>query len=98
MILSLGNWYRAEDIFGLCTIVYARRETDPQLDAKIDQKISEYTSKYGARVEKLELIPLELSSTEVRAEASAGGDISGDVPDSVSKFIKENKLYLSENE
>lgn len=98
MILSLGNWFMADEIFKLCTVVYVRRENEPENDLKINSKISEYKAKYNAVIEKLEIAPSELSSEMIRAELSRGRDVSGHIPVAVHQFIKENKLYLIENE
>ena len=36
---------------------------------------------------------VEMSSTEVREKAAAGGDISGMVPQGVADYIREKGLY-----
>ena len=98
MVLTLDRWYCFEEIFKLCTVVYARRENDAQIEGTINEKVAEYKSKYGARVEKLDLVPLELSSTEIRTAVAAGSDISHSVPEKIEDFIKGKGLYLQEHE
>jgi nicotinate-nucleotide adenylyltransferase len=93
MIISFDRWYQFEEIFKLCTIVYVRREDDEHTGNLIDEKICEYREKYGARIERLVTLPLEMSSTEIRMAVGEGRDISAFVPEKVAEYIKQNQLY-----
>ena len=48
----------------------------------------------AAKVNILESVQIDVSSTQVRREVSEGLDVSDLVPASVNKIIKEEKLYI----
>ena len=93
MILSLDTWKDPDEIFKLSYPVYIRREGDKLLDAMIVKKIGEYNQKYGKMVRRIVSEPIELSSSEIRADVLAGRDISGKVAPAVADYIKKNSLY-----
>lgn len=93
MLLTLDQWYRAEEIFKLCYPIYIRRENDPILTKRIISKIAEYTEKYNAVVRRVVTEPIELSSSRVRKALRDGKDISGMVDPKVEAYIKEHGLF-----
>ena len=54
MMLTLGDWNDADEIFKLSYPVYIRREDDREFDKKIIEKNTEYFEKYGKYVIKLD--------------------------------------------
>ena len=98
MVLTFDTWYKFEDIFKLCYPVYVRRENDPILTKRIVDKITEYYNKYGVMFRRIVTEPIEISSTQIRRRVADGKDISSLVPKGVAEFIKQNGLYLSEEE
>ena len=95
MMLTLDEWHEPEEIFRLCYPVYARREKDPLIDAKILKKIALYQEKYGKIVRKIQMEPVEISSTMVRRKIENGEPISTLVPPLVEQYIFDNHLYGS---
>ena len=95
MMLTLDEWHEAEELFRLCYPVYARREKDHLLDAKIVQKIAFYQEKYGKIVRKIQMEPLEISSTTVRRKLANGQSVSDLIPPLVEQYIFDNHLYGS---
>ena len=93
MMLTLGDWDDADEIFKLCYPVYIRREEDRALDAKIIEKNTEYFEKYGKYVIKLDSPVIDISSTELRAKMKNGEDVSAYVDAEVLKYIQEKGLY-----
>lgn len=93
MILTLDQWYCAEEIFRRCYPIYVRRENDPIITRRIITKIGEYSEKYNAVVRRIVCDSVELSSTEIRRAVAEGRDIRGMVPDAVASYISENGLY-----
>ena len=93
MILTLDKWYRYEDIFKLCYPVYVRRENDPLITNRIISKLDEYYKRFGVMCRRILVEPTVISSTEIRAAAKAGKDISAMVPAGVAEFIRERGLY-----
>ncbi|MBQ8208674.1 MAG: nicotinate (nicotinamide) nucleotide adenylyltransferase [Clostridia bacterium] len=93
MFLTLDRWFRAADIFKICTIVYVRREVDIVTEREIKEKIDIYREQYGAKIRHISPRPTELSSTEVRDVNKNDGDISEMVPPAVEEFIRCHGLY-----
>lgn len=93
MFLTLDRWYRAEDIFAMAEIVCVRRELDKARTVEIEEKISLYREHFGAKIRLMDERVVVLSSTELRGIASAGGDLSAYLPESVAAYIGENNLY-----
>ena len=94
MMLTLDQWREPEEIFKLSYPVYIRREKDAILDAKIVQKIADYNQKYGKVVRRIVTEPIELSSSLIREKLKNGEDVSGLIPASVEKYIRDNHLYV----
>lgn len=96
MMLTLGQWYCADEIFRLCYPVYMRRENDASLDEVIVQKIAEYQEKYGRVVRRIVAPAIEVSSTHIRRAIAAGEPWEDMVPAAVVPYIKEKGLYTHE--
>lgn len=92
MFLTLDSWYSPQTIFKLATICYVRRETDGKLDDEIDKRTALYKEKYGARIIRIDMDAVVLSSTEVRASLSSVGE-SDAIPERVMEYIKQEGLY-----
>jgi nicotinate-nucleotide adenylyltransferase len=94
MFLTLDSWYRADDIFKMCTVALMLRESKtPELLEKIQSKQHYLTEKYGADIIVIDMPPVEISSSEIR---SGGDSIRKEyLPCPVYKYIKENGLYCS---
>lgn len=98
MLLSLDRWYRARELFSLCTFVLERRESDEATRLMIDERIAFFRSEYGARIKEIAIEPFEISSTIVRNAAKAGASralLATMVPDAVAEYMETHKLYQS---
>ncbi len=93
MMLTLGEWDRADDIFKLAYPVYIRRENDRELDKVIIEKNQAYFEKYGKYVIKLDAPVIDISSSELRARLKRGEDVSKYIDDEVLKYITERGIY-----
>ncbi len=98
MMLSLDTWHEPEELFRLCYPVYARREKDPVIDAQILHKIAFYQEKFGKIVRKIQMEPVEISSTAIRKKIAAGESVSNLIPPLVEQYIFDNHLYGSKTE
>ncbi len=92
MFLSLDTWFRADKIFKLATICYARRESDKDIAAAIDAKRKEYIDVHCAKIIEIPTDVKEISSTDIR-ERIVKEDYA-EIPVEVVEYIKERKLYL----
>lgn len=86
MLFSFEKWYRYESILKEVKVCAAARDGDSLAD------MMEYANELG-RIKVLSTQVVEMSSTEVREKAAAGGDISGMVPQGVADYIREKGLY-----
>ena len=93
MFLSLDTWYRAETIFTLADIVYARREQDPENDALLSKQAEMYQKRFGATVRPLSSSVIEISSSEVREVLAKGKDTTAFLHPDVRRYIQEWQLY-----
>lgn len=93
MMLTLGDWHDADEIFKLSYPVYARREDDRTLDAKIIEKNTEYFEKFGKYVIKLDSPAIDISSSEIRRMIKSGEDVSQYISPEVLTYINDKGLY-----
>ena len=93
MLLTLDQWYLAEEIFSLAEIAVIRRENDPEAASAIDSTCQRYRERYGARIRYIHAPAVELSSSEVRAVLAEGKDASKYVTPAVEEYIKRWRLY-----
>lgn len=93
MILTFDLWYRYEDILSMCDLVYVRRETDSDLNAKISEKISFLEKQTGKKIRHIKIAPVEISSSELRQMLLEGEDTGDLIPKKVMDFILEKGIY-----
>ncbi len=87
----MEKWYRPDVIFDLCTVAAAERPGFEKSD--IDKKISELTKAFGAKIEKISIPLIGVSSTMLRQKLAAGESIRYLTHDSVIEYIKRYDLY-----
>lgn len=91
MFLTLHKWYHPEEICRLAVLCASPRSTDGM--EKMGLQAAALEKSFGARC-RLEDIPyLPDSSTQVRALAREGKDISSLVPEAVARYIEEHQIY-----
>lgn len=103
--LDIGSWYRYAEIFSLCNLIIAERPGSPIIDQRealpdavkgeftINGTTSRLTHHSGCSIFFITGSPLEISSTEIRKLAAAGGDISGYAPLNVAAYISQQRIY-----
>ena len=90
MFVTLSQWKRYRDIIRLATIFAVPRDgTDQTLFMKC---IGAYSAD-GARIEQVEMPPVEISSSEIRRRLSAGLPAEELLPAGVPDYIRQHKLY-----
>ncbi len=93
MMLTLGEWHDADEIFRLSYPVYIRREEDRELDAKIIETNTRYFETFGKYVIKLDAPVIDISSSKLREMMRRGEDVSEYIPARVLEYIEEVGLY-----
>ena len=97
MLLPLDTWYHAKDIFALATIVYVRRETDPDTEREIRERVEDYQSRFGARIIEIQNEVIEISSGELREMIlSNSPKVSEYLTDEVYAYIQARGLYRND--
>lgn len=93
MMLTLGEWDDADEIFKLCYPVYIRRENDRELDDEIIKTNTKYFETFGKYVIKLDAPVIDISSSTLRDMMRRGEDVSEFIPARVLEYIDEKGLY-----
>ena len=93
MMLTLGEWDDADEIFRLCYPAYIRREDDRELDAKIIETNTRYFETFGKYVIKIAAPVIDISSSRLREMMRRGEDVSAYMPARVLEYIDEKGLY-----
>ncbi|MBP1543135.1 MAG: nicotinate (nicotinamide) nucleotide adenylyltransferase [Oscillospiraceae bacterium] len=86
MLFSFDTWYKYESILKEAKVCAVARDNDSLVD------MMEFANEMG-RVKVLPTKAVEISSTEVRAKAARGEDISELVPEGAAEYIAQHKLY-----
>ena len=89
---DLPKWYRGEELIKENKFIAVNREGAFQNEL-YKEKCDEIKEKYGATVEFVDIKTPDISSTAVRKMVEEGKIVSSYVPDSVYKYITDNKLY-----
>ena len=99
MLLTFEEWKNYREVFRRAWICFAERRTEtPEHRAETDAAIARYRERYGARIERLEYDPVEVSSTDLREALRAGGECGTLLPESVRRYIIQNGLYGVKND
>lgn len=84
------KWYKFEEILSACTVVTAAREKN-QYDEMLKFQ-SEHPKLKNVIVSEFDVI--DISSSQIRDMIKNGDDVSYYIPDSVNRYIKEQRLYV----
>jgi len=91
--LDLPAWREARELVRLCTMAPVPRPGFPlgRLDALRAALSDDAVEAMKRRV--LDMPPVDVSSTDIRARVKRGEPIAGMVPDAVARYIAEHGLY-----
>ncbi len=92
--LYMENWIHPELIFSKATVVVALR--DESDEKSLFEKSGAYLEKFNAKTIFLKPRRFDYSSSEIRSRVNTGLNIDLFVPNSVSKYIKDNNLYIEQ--
>ncbi len=91
-LVMMDMWKDPQEIFDLATILVETRN-DEVNEKGLDKEIASLEEKYGARIEKLPVRNIEISSTDLRKSVQEGRSIRYLVPSVVEDYIREHHLY-----
>jgi nicotinate-nucleotide adenylyltransferase len=86
---DLPTWGRPRELLECCTLGVLRRPGDEIDLTALEQLFPGLT----AKVEFIEVSPLEVSSSEIREQAERGQPIEAFVPEAVAEIIRSRSLY-----
>jgi nicotinate-nucleotide adenylyltransferase len=89
MARTLGSWREPREILSLARLGVAERAGTSR--AEVGEALARLDG--SARVAFLDMVPLEISSTLVRRQLTAGAPIDGLVGAEVAGYIVEHELY-----
>lgn len=97
MLETLCEWHDPERVLALAHLAVVPRPGTPLPSAAwLDANLPGGSASRG-RVICVETVPLAHSSTDVRARAATGHSIRYLVPSAVDAYIRDHRLYLSNN-
>ena len=80
---KLGSWHRSRELFSLCRFaVFGRPSTAAPLEENPPQGVLH-----------IDMAPIPISSTEIRARIARAEEISAMVPGPVLEYIRRHRLY-----
>lgn len=82
--LGLTSWHRADDLLDMVDIAVVPR--DGVSRTSVEDAV-------GHRITWLDMEPIAVSSSDVRAAVASGGEIAEFVPGSIGEYISEHNLY-----
>jgi len=91
---ALPSWHGWLEILSIAIVSIAQRLDPARLEARFDPAALPGLPS-GARFERIELPPMDLSATHIRLLAGQGKDISLLVPPAVARYIDLHHLYRS---
>lgn len=93
-LFQIESWRKPEKIFALSTLICVVREGYQM--PMIQEKGNEL-SKLGAKILYLNIPPINISSTNIRARVKNNCSITELVPQAVAEYIKQEHLYYEED-
>jgi len=83
-LAKMEEWHKPEDIFRLSTVVMGNRPGEEGRKSGI----------FEDKLMRIEIEPVDLSSTEIRKAVKRGESIEHFVPPAVAQYIAEEGLYV----
>ena len=81
--VRIPSWHRPEDLSRLSTLVVVNRAAEP----------TAHTSAQGDTVVHVNMVPIDVSSTDIRRAVASGESIAFGTSDAVASIIAAHKLY-----
>jgi len=90
-VLEIEKWYKFKELLASYDFIVGSRPG--YLEKKISAQIANLNEKYNARVSRVVIPEVDISSTEIRNRIKMGKSIKYLTPESVENYIIENGLY-----
>lgn len=90
-LLEVQNWKSFDQVAGLCRFIVLHRPGVPRPQAQAEGEALRRT--YGAQIEWMESLLLEISSQDIRQRTAQNRSIRYLVPEPVAGYIRRMQLY-----
>ena len=98
MFLYLEHWHKYKELLEICVFVVAFRKHEDRAEIAEVLKMRDALIRQGYKIELLNNIPFEISSTEIREKIKSGHfdfkELEEYVSPEVLNYIKERKIYV----
>jgi nicotinate-nucleotide adenylyltransferase len=91
-MVDFNGWREPQRICDACTLVVAIRNHMPV--NTFDAGIQALKLRYNARVEKLHIGNIDISSSELRARIREGRSVRYFIPEASAAYIENNRIYI----
>jgi nicotinate-nucleotide adenylyltransferase len=89
-LAELPQWKEPDRLIQLCKLVAVTRQGFSRPDLKVlESSVPGITQS----VDWLDIVPVDISSSDIRKRVAQGLSIHGLVPEAVDRYIKEHELY-----
>lgn len=89
--IKIETWKEYDKLLSLVNFVVITRKV--MNHRVLDEKIELFTKEYNAKIIKIDIPVLEISSTDIRRRVKEELSIKYLLPENVEKYILENRLY-----
>ncbi|MBS4535853.1 nicotinate-nucleotide adenylyltransferase [Clostridium sp. D2Q-14] len=90
-ILEIETWKNTQELLNICNFIATTR---PRYDVEeLLSRIKKLEEKYERKISLLSIVPLDISSTDIRNRLKGGKTIKYMVPDSVIDYINKRNIY-----
>ncbi len=91
-IFDVEKWHQSQMLLQKYSFIIGSRPG--YFDEELNRHISYLNEKYGARIYRKEIPEVDISSTNIRNRIREGRSIKYLTPESVEKYIIDNRLYI----
>jgi len=91
-LYAIDRWYHPDEVFACARILVAARDEAGFIDLKL--RADELKKQFNADICIMTVPRVEISSTMIRNRVATGHTINYFVPESVKKYIEQNRLYI----
>ena len=89
--IGMEGWKNKDKLLGNFPIIVGARPR--YRDKARDAMITKFSYEYGAKVQKIHMPKIDISSTDIKNRLAAGKSIRYMVPEDVMNYIQTEKLY-----
>jgi nicotinate-nucleotide adenylyltransferase len=90
--LGMEGWRNIEELLRNFPLIVGSRPR--YKDKARDEMIRRFTAEYGARIEKVHMPKIDISSTDIKKRIRENRSIRYLLPEKVADYIEANSLYL----